>query len=217
MFRIENIVVQDVIQIDALQLDESVISIEGQSGSGKSTLLRLLNNLDDPTSGTIHYQGELLTDIEPMSLRKKIVMVPQNPVVFDGTIRENLLKGLEFSGAEAVSDDRLKDLLEALWLDKDLETSASELSGGEKQRMALGRVLLMDQAEVFLLDEPSSDLDDETSKHVIREFINHASEQQQQTIMVTHDKQVTEQFAEQKINMDDYSMNIRKEAHSDGR
>lgn len=217
MFRIENIVVQDVIQIDALQLDESVISIEGQSGSGKSTLLRLLNNLDDPTSGTIHYQGELLTDIEPMSLRKKIVMVPQNPVVFDGTIRENLLKGLEFSGAEAVSDDRLKDLLEALWLDKDLETSASELSGGEKQRMALGRVLLMDQAEVFLLDEPSSDLDDETGNHVIREFINHASEQQQQTIMVTHDKQVTEQFAEQKINMDDYSMNIRKEAHSDGR
>lgn len=217
MFHIENIVVQDVIQIDALQLDESVISIEGQSGSGKSTLLRLLNNLDDPTSGTIHYQGELLTDIEPMSLRKKIVMVPQNPVVFDGTIRENLLKGLEFSGAEAVSDDRLEDLLEALWLDKDLETSASELSGGEKQRMALGRVLLMDQAEVFLLDEPSSDLDDETGNHVIREFINHASEQQQQTIMVTHDKQVTEQFAEQKINMDDYSMNIRKEAHSDGR
>jgi len=217
VFHIENIVVQDVIQIDALQLDESVISIEGQSGSGKSTLLRLLNNLDDPTSGTIHYQGELLTDIEPMSLRKKIVMVPQNPVVFDGTIRENLLKGLEFSGAEAVSDDRLEDLLEALWLDKDLETSASELSGGEKQRMALGRVLLMDQAEVFLLDEPSSDLDDETGNHVIREFINHASEQQQQTIMVTHDKQVTEQFAEQKINMDDYSMNIRKEAHSDGR
>ena len=217
MFRIENIVVQDVIQIDTLQLDESVISIEGQSGSGKSTLLRLLNNLDDPTSGTIHYQDELLTDIEPMSLRKRIVMVPQNPVVFDGTIRENLLKGLAFSGAEAVSDDRLEDLLEALWLDKDLETSASELSGGEKQRMALGRVLLMDQAEVFLLDEPSSDLDDETGNHVIREFINHASEQQQQTIMVTHDKQVTEQFAEQKINMDDYSMNIRKEAHSDGR
>src|SRR5699024_2829304 len=203
--------------LDTLQLDESVISIEGQSGSGKSTLLRLLNNLDDPTSGTIHYQDELLTDIEPMSLRKRIVMVPQNPVVLDGTISENLLKGLAFSGAEAVSDDRLEDLLEALWLDKDLETSASELSGGEKQRMALGRVLLMDQAEVFLLDEPSSDLDDETGNHVIREFINHASEQQQQTIMVTHDKQVTEQFAEQKINMDDYSMNIRKEAHSDGR
>src|SRR5699024_6474670 len=97
-----------------------------------------------------------------MSLRKKIVMVSQNPVVFDGTIRENLLKGLEFSGAEAVLDDRLEDPLEALWLDKDPETSASELSGGEKQRMALGRVLLMDQAEVFLLDEPSSDLDDET-------------------------------------------------------
>ena len=217
MFHIENLVVQDVIQIDALQLDESVISIEGQSGSGKSTLLRLLNNLDDPTSGTIHYQDELLTNIEPMSLRKKIVMVPQNPVVFDGTIRENLLKGLEFSGAGAAPDDRLKDLLEALWLDKDLETSASELSGGEKQRMALGRVLLMDQAEVFLLDEPSSDLDDETSNHVIREFISHASEQQQQTIMVTHDKQITDQFAKQKINMDDYSMHIRKEAHDDGR
>lgn len=212
MFQIENLNVENVIQIDRLKLDADVISIEGQSGSGKSTLLRLLNNLDDPSSGRVYYENTLLTDIDPMTLRRKIVMVPQNPVVFDGTIRDNLLLGLDFSGAEVASDKQLRSMMDMLWLDKKLDTAAADLSGGEKQRLALGRVLLMKGAEVFLLDEPSSDLDDETSDHIIQSFIQRAQEQQQQIIMVTHDKQITEKFADQQINMDDYSMQIRKEA-----
>lgn len=214
MFQIENLNVKDVIHIKELMLDGKVISIEGQSGSGKSTLLRLLNNLDDPSSGDIYYDDTLLTEIEPQTLRKKIVMVPQNPVVFDGTIRDNLLMGLTFSGAEAAADEELKRMLDLLWLNKTLDTSASDLSGGEKQRMALGRVLLMEKADVFLLDEPSSDLDNETTDHVMHEFIKYAGKQQ--VIMVTHDQEMAGKFADQKVNMDDYSMQIRKEANHNG-
>ncbi|HLR51975.1 MAG TPA: ATP-binding cassette domain-containing protein [Candidatus Avamphibacillus sp.] len=215
MFQIEKLFVKNVLKIKALKLHSSIISIEGQSGSGKSTLLRLLNHLDNPTSGNIYYKNQKLTDIEPMELRKKIVMVPQSPVVFDGTIRDNLNIGLEFSGEEPASDNQLKDMLQTLWLDKILETSASDLSGGEQQRMALGRVLLMEKAKVFLLDEPSSDLDDHTTDHVIGEFINRAREQEKQVIMVTHDKSVTDKFADQKINMDEYSLHLRNEARYD--
>src|SRR5699024_6324482 len=107
MFQMDGIIVKDVVKIKNLKLDGEVDSIEGQSGSGKSTLLRLLNNLDDPTSGTIYYRDELLTEIEPMILRKKVVMVPQNPVIFDGTIRDNLLRGLDLSGEETAEDDQL--------------------------------------------------------------------------------------------------------------
>src|SRR5699024_7090499 len=204
-----------VLKIKALKLHSSIISIEGQSGSGKSTLLRLLNHLDNPTSGNIYYKNQKLTDIEPMKLRKKIVMVPQSPVVFDGTIRDNLNIGLEFSGEEPASDNQLKDMLQTLWLDNNLETSASDLSGGEQQRMALGRVLLMEKAKVFLLDEPSSDLDDHTTDHVISEFINRARGQEQQVIMVTHDKSVTDKCVHDKVNMTEYSLHLRNDERYD--
>lgn len=215
MFHIKDLFIKDVLKINDLKLQSSVISIEGQSGTGKSSLLRLLNNLDNPTSGNIYYKNKKLTDIEPMTLRKKVVMVPQNPVIFDGTIRDNLNVGFDFSGEKPASDEQLNDMLYAFWLDKNLDTSASDMSGGEQQRMALGRVLLMDQAEVFLLDEPSSDLDDQTTDHVIGEFINRAKKQNQHIIMVTHDKSVTDKFADQKINMDDYSLHLRNKVRHD--
>lgn len=216
MFKIEELIVKNVLKIKELKLHGSVVSIEGQSGSGKSTLLRLFNNLDSPKSGTIYYKDESLIKINPMKLRRTIVMVPQEPVVFDGTIRDNLLLGLKFSGQDKENDSSLKDILNNLWLeDKTLDTSASDLSGGEKQRLTLARVLLMKEVEVFLLDEPASSLDDETTEHVLNEFINQA--QNQQIIMVTHDKKLSEQYADQKINMDDYSVRLKHKVNDNGK
>src|SRR5690625_3445068 len=97
MFQLQNIIVKDIFNIEQLTLKEDFIAIIGQSGSGKSTLLRLLNNLDDATSGTILFKEKSLYDFSPQQLRKKIVMVPQRSVIFDGTIRENLLIGLKLS------------------------------------------------------------------------------------------------------------------------
>lgn len=211
MFVLKEIIINDVLEIDELTLSSEVISIEGQSGTGKSTVLRLLNNLDDPTSGDIYFKEQKLTDIEPLKLRKRIVMLPQNPVIFDGTIKDNLNIGLDLSNQELASDESLKEILNSFWIDKDLETSASDLSGGEKQRVSLARILLMKQAEVFLLDEPSSDLDDKTSEHIIDNFIKRAKKNNQQIIMVTHDEHISERFADIVINMDNYSKNVHSE------
>lgn len=73
----------------------------------------------------------------------------------------------------------------------------------------------MKKANVFLLDEPASSLDDETTEHVLNEFINQAKEQQ--IIMVTHDKRVSYQYADQKINMDDYSVRLKHGVHHNGK
>ena len=217
MFKIDHLVVENVLKINELKLNASIVSIEGQSGSGKSTLLRLLNNLDSPKSGSIYYKDKSLMNMDPMELRRKIVMVPQDPVVFDGTLRDNLLIGLKLSGQDEISDTSLEDTLKTFWLeDKELDTSASDLSGGEKQRLALARVLLMKEADVYLLDEPSSSLDDETTDHVLDAFINQAKEQKNQIIMVTHDKRVAEKYTEQKINMDEYSTHIKHGVTHDG-
>lgn len=211
MFQLENVIVNNVIEIESLTLDANVISIEGQSGSGKSTLLRLLNNLDDPSSGKIYLQEKNIIEIVPGELRKRVVMLPQSPTVFDGNIKDNLIIGLTLSEQSVPNDEKLKDILEKVWLDKSLDTSASDLSGGEKQRMALARILLMEKAEVFLLDEPSSDLDDKTTKHVMKEFLNIAYKANQQIIMVTHDTIVSKNFADRIINMDIYSKQITVE------
>src|SRR5690625_6335652 len=76
MFKIDHLVVENVLKINELKLNASIVSIEGQSGSGKSTLLRLLNNLDSPKSGSIYYKDKSLMNMDPMELRRKIVMVP---------------------------------------------------------------------------------------------------------------------------------------------
>lgn len=211
MFQLQNVDVKDVLEMRDVTLESSVISVEGQSGSGKSTFLRLLNNLDSPKSGNILFKGRDLLDIPPQELRKQVVMVPQNPVIFDGSIRDNLQIGHMFTGETNPTDDQMKEMLYHLWLDKSLHTKASDLSGGEMQRLSLGRVLLLNQAEAYLLDEPSSDLDDRTGRHVMKYFIERAQEQNKQTIMVTHDTSITEQFATMCVNMDQYSKQIRKE------
>lgn len=216
MFELKDIVINDVLEIEELALKDEVISIEGQSGTGKSSLLRLLNNLDDPASGEVYFKKKKITDIEPFKLRKKIVMLPQNPVMFDGTIKNNLNIGLKLSNQDPAPDKTLKDILDSFWIDKDLDTSASDLSGGEKQRLSLARVLLMKEAEVILLDEPSSDLDDKTSEHIIENFIKRAKKNDQQIIMVTHDKNLSKKFADTIINMDHYSKHVHSEEDNNG-
>lgn len=208
MFQLQNIVVKDIFTIDNLTLKEDIIAVIGQSGSGKSTLLRLLNNLDDATSGIILFNGRKLTDFSPQNLRRKIVMVPQNSVIFDGTIRENLLIGLKFSKQKTIEDQVLIDMLHSFLIDKTLDTDASELSGGEQQRLTLVRILLMGQAEVFLLDEPTSELDDKTTEHVMQQLIKLVRNNEQKIIMITHNKQVAKKYSNKIINMDKYNDNI---------
>ncbi|MYL59317.1 ATP-binding cassette domain-containing protein, partial [Virgibacillus halodenitrificans] len=167
MFEIVDVEVDSIFEMHQVKIEEQVTGIVGQSGSGKSTFLRLLNNLDTPSKGNIYYKDKSLLDIDPIMLRQKVVMVPQTPVIFDGTIYDNLVIGHEFNGQSIPAERELQEMLHMLQLDKDLNTNASDLSGGEKQRLALGRVLLMDTAEVYLLDEPSSALDDKTAEHVL--------------------------------------------------
>lgn len=207
-FLLKNTKVNDIITISKLTIpSHKVTCIVGQSGSGKSTFLRLLNNLDDPDSGKIYYLDQDIQGIDPIQLRRKITMVPQSPVIYEGTIRDNLVIGLKFAEMEPVSDHHMIDVLRLTRLNKSLETVADVLSGGEKQRLALARGLLLD-AEVFLLDEPSSSLDDKTAFGVIHAFINYIKEQHKTVVMVTHDKKLAEEISDDLINMDNYSEQI---------
>ena len=134
------------------------LTLVGPSGSGKSSLLRCLNRLEEPTAGTVRFEGRDIQALDPRRLRRGAALVMQTPVVFEGTVRDNLrIRPADVDGdlSEARLGQALADVgLEGELLDRD----AATLSGGEKQRVTIARALLGDP-RALLLDEPTSALD----------------------------------------------------------
>ena len=201
MFSLDRVRYKDILDIPHLEIPQGQVTcIVGRSGSGKTTLVKLLNRMITPDAGAILYRGTPVSDIDPVELRRKVVMLPQSPVMFDGTIRENLLIGREFSGKPPVADEILQGILDVMDLTKTLDEDASTLSGGEKQRVALGRVLSL-QPDVAVLDEPSSALDEGTERTVIDRLVSSARELGITIIMVTHARMMAEAVADNLIEI----------------
>lgn len=201
MFQIRDLKYKHILDIKELEIPgQRITCIVGQSGSGKTTLLRMLNKLISSDSGKILYNDENLKDIDSIGLRRKIVMLPQTPVIFNGTVRDNLQIGLKFSEKPEAADGELLEILEKVHLKKALDDNADKLSGGEKQRLALGRVMLL-KPEVLLLDEPSSALDEETEQLIIESVVEFSKRNNRTLIMVTHSKKVADTFADNIIEI----------------
>jgi ABC-type multidrug transport system fused ATPase/permease subunit len=149
------------------------VAMIGVSGSGKSTLARLLVRLTDPNTGSVFVDGVRASEYSLDALRKTICYVPQAPVLFRGTIRENLLYANPSAAGrqleEVIEATQMGPILQKLprGLDHLLQGGASGLSGGEQQRLAIARALLRDPA-VLVLDEATSALDAPTEAAVLR-------------------------------------------------
>jgi ABC-type bacteriocin/lantibiotic exporter with double-glycine peptidase domain len=158
------------------------IAIIGASGSGKSTLARLLVRCADPDSGRILLEKRPLTDYALGSLRSAVCYVPQQPVLFQGTIRENLLYANPRASYEemirAIEAAQLASVLSRLpqGLDAPLGPGAINLSGGERQRLAVARSLLR-ESTALVLDEATSALDVPTERAVLQSVAKFRSHQ----------------------------------------
>jgi putative ABC transport system ATP-binding protein len=162
-----------------------VLAVVGSSGSGKSSFLRLLNRLDEPTSGTVFLEDVDYRQIPPGELRRKIGMVTQRAFLFPGTVYENLSFGPRQRG-EGLSEILAQELLDRVGLPGYLARDVANLSGGEAQRISIARALA-NSPTVLLLDEPTSALD-ETSKSGVESLINEIIREHSLTcVMVTHD------------------------------
>ncbi|KEK25185.1 ABC transporter ATP-binding protein [Bacillus gaemokensis] len=211
MFLLKDVAYKDILHIPYLEIHkEKITCIIGESGSGKSTLLRMLNDLQSPTAGSIEYNGMPIPSYSPIQLRREVVMLGQTPPIFEGTVKDNLLMGLRFSEKTFPPNDALQQALATVSLDKDLEDNASSLSGGEKQRLSLARVLLMDPP-VYLLDEPTSALDAETEKRVMKQFAAVAKQKKKTVIFITHSQQLPEEIADDIIEISKTNGATRKD------
>lgn len=212
LFRLEEVDYREILHISELAIPEQKIScVFGESGSGKTTFLKLLNNLITPDKGKVFFYGRDVAEIDPIQLRARVVMLPQQPVIFSGNVADNLQIGLGFSHKPLASEARLKELLDFVQLAKGLNQPVDSLSGGEKQRLALARVLAM-EPEVLLLDEPSSALDEETERLVLDRVTKFALQNDRSVIMVTHSREVVERYAQNRIHLTGGTV---KEGHYD--
>lgn len=202
LFHLQDVRFLDVLHVDELTIERGKTTcIVGTSGAGKSTLVRLLNRMNPLTSGTITYEGVDLETIDPVALRRDVVMLAQTPLLFKGTVEENVQKGVQFAEKEEKTKEEMARALETVSLAIDGATDVAKLSGGEKQRVALARVLLMDP-NVYLLDEPTSALDPGTEAEVMRAFLEEAKRRQQTVLIITHSRDVAEQFADRIITVE---------------
>jgi len=165
------------------------IALAGTSGNGKSTIARLVARLYDARAGSVLIEGKNVRDIQLKSLRSSVILLPQEPVLFDVTLRENLLYGNPHATRDELESVtelvQLETLVHRLpkGLDQPLGPRGNRLSGGERQRVALARALLQ-HPKVLILDECTSALDELTEQRLLDSLNQYL--QNVTTIIISH-------------------------------
>jgi subfamily B ATP-binding cassette protein MsbA len=182
----------DVPVIQGVSLDiraGEILALVGPSGAGKSTIFNLIPRFYDPTSGSICVDGHDLRSVTQVSLRAQMAIVPQDTLLFGGTIRENILYGrLDASQDEMIAAARAANAHDFIMeFPKQYETLVGErganLSGGQRQRIAIARAILKDP-RILLLDEATSSLDNE-SEGLVQEALDRLM-QNRTTVIIAH-------------------------------
>lgn len=162
-----------ILKLNDISVDKGEkIVITGESGSGKSTLIKLFNYLIIPDNGTIKFNNKSIDAYNLSHYRSKVIHIDQEPYIAEETI-EDAFNGFSrfcVHRNKIFNKERVNNMIRNLKLDKlEMDKRIDTLSGGEKQRIAIGRILLLDP-EVLLLDEPTSALDDK-SIEVLRDIL----------------------------------------------
>ncbi|MFP4012660.1 MAG: ATP-binding cassette domain-containing protein [Chitinispirillaceae bacterium] len=145
------------------------ILVYGESGSGKSTLIYSILGRNRIKTGTIRIDGTELDSRNAAGIRKKICFIPQEPVTGAQTVKESLLFPFTFRANMDIfpSQDEISEVLESVGLGTGLfDKDSTRLSGGEKQRLALARGLLL-KRDIMLVDEPASALDENNERNIL--------------------------------------------------
>lgn len=180
--RIDDRVLIDDISFGVSRSD--ITALIGPSGAGKSSLLRLINRLDEPTSGTVYLQGRDYRSIAPAMLRRRIGMVMQSAFLFAGTVAANIRFG-PLQRNEDFGDAEIEDLLSQVGLTGYSERDVTTLSGGEAQRVSLARTLA-NRPDALLLDEPTSALDEQSTRDVEELIVRVTNTYKIPCLIVTH-------------------------------
>lgn len=174
LYKLENIQrthgSRTVLRIDDLEVKQGKIyTLIGPNGAGKTSLLKILAFLDQPSAGNIYFMSEKVAPVESQlqKMRKRVVLLDQNPIMFTGSVWKNIEFGLKVRGVDrAERRRRVDEILELVGLARFKDYNARGLSGGETKRIALARALVL-RPEVLLCDEPTANVDGENQEIIL--------------------------------------------------
>lgn len=192
IFRVGNTKVRALNGVDMTIYRGEFCAIVGTSGSGKSTMLNMLAGLEKPTKGEVIIGGEHLENMNENQLvrfrREKVGFIFQSFNLL-GTMNaiENVALPLTFRGVDKKTrEEKAVKMLKLVGLPKHMKHRPNEMSGGQQQRVGVARALVLDP-EIIFADEPTGNLDSNTSAEVMRLMRKVVQEQNQTLVMVTHD------------------------------
>lgn len=195
----------------SLEIEEGeFIAIIGPSGSGKSTLLHIMAGLEKPTSGDIYFYGKNMNEMSKKELtilrREKIGIIYQfYNLIPNLNVEENILLPIEFD-RQKVDKEKLKNIMKFLKLENRKTHLPNELSGGQQQKVAIGRALMINP-KIILADEPTGNLDTKSSNEIIN-LLKEANKKLKQTIIIiTHNLEIAK-LADRIIKIEDGKINL---------
>ncbi len=177
-----------LLEVPELEVVEGeILVVLGPTGAGKSTLLRIMGLLQRPDAGGIAWRGEALAWPPPLEVRRRLAMVFQAPLLFSGTVFDNVAYGLGLRGERgAALRAKVEAALAQFHIGHLAGQRATTLSGGEAQRAALARAVVL-QPELLLLDEPLASLDAPIREHLRDELKSVIRERRTTCVHVTHE------------------------------
>jgi len=165
-----------------------LLAVIGPNGAGKSTLLRVLGLLERPAAGSIAFRGRTVAPGERLDARRQMASVFQDPLLVDATVFDNVALGLRFRGlSRGEIAPRVRNWMRRFGIEHLATRRSRTLSGGEAQRTALARALVL-QPALLLLDEPFSALDQPTREALIADLGSILRHDRITTVLVTHDR-----------------------------
>jgi tungstate transport system ATP-binding protein len=178
-----------ILDLPRLDVEEGEIRVVlGPTGAGKSTLLRVMNLLQRPERGTVSWRGAEVPWPAPLALRRRMAMVFQSPLLFSGSVLDNVEYGLRIRGERGEkARAKAEAMLRRLRIDHAAHQRAATLSGGEAQRAAMARAMVL-EPELLLLDEPLSSLDEPIRERLLEELRQIVRERRITCVYVTHEQ-----------------------------
>lgn len=191
MIEIRDLLIQrggrNTLEVESLDIQRGeTLTVVGPNGAGKSTLLLALAHLLKPARGEIRFDGKSVKQWNDLEYRRRISFVFQAPLLMDMSVEQNVGLGLRFRGvSKEETRERVGRWIQALGIESLAKRRASQLSGGEAQRVSLARAFVL-EPDLLLLDEPFVALDPPTHAKLLEDLSNILKEDHRTAVFVTH-------------------------------